>query len=875
VRQANRPPRATYRVQLTPDFGFDSAAGIAEYLAGLGISHLYCSPYLQAAPGSRHGYDVVDHSRVNEELGGEAGHARLHQALVERGLGQVLDIVPNHMAIAGRRNRWWWDVMENGPSSRYATYFDVSWDPPDRKLRDTILVPVLGDHYGRVLEAGELRLGRSDVRLLVRYYEHEFPIDPRSYDVVLGDGFEGLGAEFAALPVVPPADRAGAMRRHLEREVLLARLRRLGAEGELDARIALLNADADALDALLERQNYRLARWQTAGFELDYRRFFDVNSLVALRMEDREVFTDTHVRVLDWLRTGVLDGVRVDHPDGLRNPREYFERLHHGAPGAWALAEGVLAPDQELPDDWPVAGTTGYDFLNSALGLFVDPAGEPALTAAYAELTGETDDFHETAYSRKHLVMHELLASDLRRLAELFVGVCEANRRYRDFTRHELMDCLREVIACLPVYRTYVRPGDPGSVSAADRGRVETALAEARRRRPDLDAELIGYLGRILLLEEAGENTAELVWRFQQTSAPVSAKGVEDTALYVYNRLIALNEVGGDPGRMGISPDQFHAACAEAAARRPAAMLTTGTHDTKRSEDVRARLAVLSEIPERWRQAVTRWRAMNDRHRSDAGPDGNAEYLLYQTLAGAWPISAERLVAYMEKAIREAKAHTSWLAPVPEYEHAVLRFAEAVVGDAAFVADLEEFLAPVVEAGWRNSLAMKLVCLTAPGVPDVYQGSELWDLSLVDPDNRRPVDFELRRRLLAELDALGERAAVVAWERGAEGLPKLLVVSRTLRARAELPDVFAAGDYRPLNVTGSRAAHAVAFCRGDAAVTVVPRLAATLDGWGDTAVELPPCRFVDRFTGREAGGGSVPLDVLLGGFPVALLVRAG
>ena len=864
--------RATYRVQLNADFGFDQAAETAAYLARLGVSHLYCSPYLQAVPGSTHGYDVVDHSHVNADLGGEEGHARLCLALADHRLGQLLDVVPNHMAIAGRRNRWWWDVLENGRSSRYATYFDIAWDPPEPKLKNTILMPILADHYGRELEAGRLRLDRDGVRLLVRYHEHEFPIDPRTYGIVLGEGFDGLGVEFAALPVLSPDDRAGALQRHLDKQVLLTRLERLDAYTELDARIAATNADPDRLDELLEPQNYRLARWQTAGFELDYRRFFDVNSLVALRMEDPAVFADTHSLVLEWLRGGVLDGVRIDHPDGLRDPLGYLSRLRAAAPRSWIVVEKILQSGEELPEQWPVAGTTGYDFANRVLGLFVDPGGERALTEIYVSFTGESEDFRATAYRAKHMVMGQLLASDLGLLTQLFVRVCEDIRRYRDYTRHELSQCLREVIACLPVYRTYIRQGEP--VGEADRAHIESAVAEARLRRPDIDPELVTFLGHILLLEETGEHTAELVARFQQTSGPVTGKGVEDTAFYQYNRLVALNEVGGDPARFGVSPAEFHNASAHAAARRPASMVATATHDTKRSEDVRARLAVLSEIPEVWRDAVDLWAAINEPRRHHGMLDRNTEYLLYQTLVGAWPISTERAVSYMEKAVREAKAHTSWIAPDPDYEGAVRDFITESLRDPEFVAALQEFLPPVVAAGRVNSLAMKLLCLTAAGVPDIYQGSELWDLSLVDPDNRRPVDFPLRCRLLNELDWAEEQSAEVAWARRDEGLPKLLVVNRTLRLRAERPELFMGGSYDPLPLGGAQADHAIAFCRGGGAVTVVPRLVVGLgDDWADTRVELPPGDWTDRFTGSRHAGGEVPLARLLQGFPVALLAR--
>ncbi|MDP9246593.1 MAG: malto-oligosyltrehalose synthase [Candidatus Dormibacteraeota bacterium] len=866
-------PRATYRVQLTPDFGFDQAASMAGYLVRLGVSHLYSSPYLQAAPGSRHGYDVVDHSRVNVELGGEEGHRRLCSALAEHGLGQVLDVVPNHMAIAGRQNRWWWDVLQNGTSSRYASYFDVSWDPPERKLKNTILVPILADHYGRILESHQLRLGREGGRLLVRYHEHEYPIDPRTYGMVLDGSFSGLAGEFASLPVLPPQDRVGALRRHRQAEALISRLQSLDAGDRVDACVRRIDADIDLLDGLLEQQNYRLARWQTADFDLDYRRFFDVNDLAALRAEDPQVFSETHFRILEWLNSGVLDGIRIDHPDGLQDPLVYFERLVEGAPRAWIVAEKVLQHGEEMPARWPIAGTTGYEFMNRALGLFVDEEAEAALTETYILFTGDIADYEDIVYEKKHQAMRDLLGSDLNLLAELFVHVCEGNRRYRDFTRRELLECLEEAIACLPVYRTYVRPED-GSVSRQDQHFVAAALHQVGRRRPDLDAELVEFLGSLLTLEQEGDGTAELVARFQQTSGPVTAKGVEDSALYAYNRLAALNEVGGDPNRFGTPVEEFHAESLRAGELWPHAMVSTSTHDTKRSEDVRARLAVLSEIPAEWESAVRRWAELNHRHRSGGFPDAGAEYLLYQTLVGAWPLEAERAQSYMIKAAREAKTQTSWISPVPEYEEALSAFVARVLADREFRNDLEGFLPPVIEAGQVNSLAMKLLCLTAPGVPDLYQGSELWDLSLVDPDNRRPVDYGQRGRLLDQLVGIRGNAAKVAWERRQEGLPKLLVVNRALALRAERPEAFATGAYAPLPVAGTRSRHALGFCRGDQVMVVVPRLSLRLGGdWEASVCELPPGRWTDRFTGTVFAGGEAALADLLCDFPVALLSR--
>jgi (1->4)-alpha-D-glucan 1-alpha-D-glucosylmutase len=878
-----KPLRATYRVQLRPEFGFEAAAGLAPYLARLGVSHLYASPYLQAAPGSSHGYDVVDPSRANEELGGEDGHRRLLEELDRAGLGQVLDIVPNHMAIAGRHNRWWFDVLENGASSRYASFFDVSWDPPEPRLRNLILMPVLGDHYGRVLERGELQLARAGGSLLVRYFDQEFPVAFNSMDTLLETAagrshsleLERLAEECRELPELRVGEVREAEARHLAKESIRERLGRLIEQREeareaLDGVVAWTNRDPNRLDGLLDRQHYRLARWQTASDDLDYRRFFDINELVAIRVEEPIVFEATHELVLKWTAEGALDGLRIDHPDGLRDPEGYFKSLHDRAPEAWIVIEKILQAGERLPDSWPVAGTTGYEFLNLVLGLFIDPLGEAPLTRVYQRFTGEAESWEDAAYKGRLYALAHLLGSDLSRLSGIFMRVCEANRRFRDFTRREVRETIGELIASFPVYRTYVRP-EQGRVSDADRGHVDAAVAAARARRPDLDAELFGFIADVLLLRHTGRNESEFVSRFQQTTGPVMAKGVEDTAFYTYNRLVALNEVGGNPGLMGRSPEQFHQAGREAATRRPRSMLTTATHDTKRSEDVRARLALLSEVPDEWTRAVSRWSTMNARHRTGDLPDRNAEYLYYQALVGAHPLPVDRAMAYMEKAVREAKRHTSWLAPNPEYEAAVRAFVEGTLGDEEFGADVAAFVRPLLMAGWMNSLSMKLIALTAPGVPDLYQGSELWDLSLVDPDNRRPVDYGLRARLLDEVE--GGLSADEAWRRLDEGLPKLLVTRRTLKVRAELPAAFE-GPYEPLAVEGPRAAHLVAFARGSQVLTMAPRLVIGLaGGWGDTLVALPTGHWRDEFSGREFEGGQVPVDQVLEEFPVGLLVR--
>lgn len=880
-----KPPLSTYRVQFRPEFGFDDAAALAGYLADLGITHLYSSPYLQAARGSTHGYDVIDPTRVNEELGGEEGHARLCKALGAAGLGQVLDVVPNHMAITERRNTWWWDVLENGPSSRYAFYFDVDWDPPQARLRNTVLLPILGDHYGRALEAGEMKLVRRDGKFEIHYHEHRMPVAPPSLDTLLAGAARRCGSpdlafiadSYGQLPLATLTDRESVARRHRDKEVLAGQLARLceekpGVAAAVDSVVEEWNADPDRLDELLQRQNYRPALWRTAGQELDYRRFFDVHTLIGLRTEDAAVLGDTHSLIFRWLKEGVLDGVRIDHPDGLRDPKQYFDRLRAAAPEAWIVVEKILEPGEPLRESWPVDGTTGYDFLNLSGGLFVDRAAEQALTDLYTEMTGESPAWAELVREKKLLVLGDLLASDVNRLAEVFLQVCERHRRHRDYTRFELRQAIREVVACFPVYRTYVR-AEAGEVSPEDVCELEEAIEAAKAHRSDLPPDLFDFFRDLLLLKYRGDVESELVMRFQQLTGPAMAKGVEDTAFYNYHRLVSLNEVGGSPGAFGISIEEFHRVCAENQRRWPVALLATSTHDTKRSEDVRARISLLSEIPERWSEAVRRWFTHNEKHLRGGSPDRNAQYLLYQTLVGAWPISVERVQVYMEKAAREAKAQTSWTRVNAEYEEALKRFIQDILEDRDFVSDLEGFVDPLVEPGRINSLAQALLKMTAPGVPDFYQGTELWDLSLVDPDNRRPVDYELRRRLLDELGKGLSPQEVLA--RMDDGLPKLWLIRQGLRLRRRRPGALGPeSTYEPLQVSGEKADHAVAFLRGGEVAAVVPRLVLKLGGnWGDTVLDLPEGRWRNELTGEEVAGGRIGLGELLARFPVALLAR--
>jgi len=878
-------PRATYRIQLHPGFNFDDAAGLAGYLAELGISHLYCSPYLQATPGSTHGYDVVDHRRLNDDLGGAAAHARMHTALRHHGLGQILDVVPNHMAIVSPYNPWWWDVLENGPASNYAIYFDVDWETPEKRLRNAVLIPVLADQYGVILESGAIRLARDGAALTIRYHEQRFPVAPRSLDTILAAAAARCGSDelafladtFARLPLATATDLESTRRRHRDKDVLLKHLEQVVREHReigpsLDAVIDEINERPAALHLLLERQNYRLAYWRAASRDLGYRRFFDINTLVGLRMEDDQVFADTHFLILRWLGDGTLDGIRIDHIDGLREPERYLRRLHQACPTAWIVVEKILEPGEALRASWPIAGTSGYEFMNLAGGLFIDPAGERPLTRLYAEFTGEPTDFTRLALEKKNLVMREILGSDLSRLTALFVEVCERHPRHRDFTRHELHEALCAAVARLPVYRTYVSESPGRPLDADDQRYVSAAIDAAKLDHPEIDHRLFDFLGEILLLRHREALETELAMRFQQFTGPVMAKSIEDTAFYIFNRFVCLNEVGGDPARFGVGVEEFHRQCADGHARWPLRMLATSTHDTKRSEDVRARMSLVAEIPERWARAVREWSEMNRPWWRGGLSDSNAEYLMYQTLVGAWPIELERILEYMRKAAREAKVHTSWTKPDEEYERSLAGFIQGALANAEFVADLGEFVAPLIWPGRVNSLAQTLLKLTAPGVPDFYQGSELWSLTLVDPDNRRPIDYELRRRLLAELRCATAEQVLA---RADEGLPKMWVIRNALALRRRHPDLFGpAAAYHPLRARGTRADHVVAFSRGDGAITIVPRLPLRLAGkWEETTLELPGGRWCDEYTGASYSGGDVPLAALLGQFPVGLLSR--
>ncbi len=950
---APRIPLATYRLQLNRDFTFTHAAQLVPYLHELGISHCYVSPILRARAGSGHGYDVVDHSEFNPEIGTREDFERFVAVLREHGMGVVVDIVPNHMGVGGADNLWWLDVLENGEASEFATYFDIDWRPAKSELRGKLLLPFLEDHYGTVLEKRLLQLSfdAAQGQLGITYHEHYFPIDPKTYPFVLRNVLDALPEGFAGRETLRqligafddlPARRETAAARSRIRSQAIAVLKSALADlcrdqsqiGErIAATVAAVNGDPpqpeslDVLHQLLEQQAYRLAYWLVASDEINYRRFFDINALAGLRMERPEVFHATHRVIVELARAGMLEGFRVDHPDGLFDPLNYFRMLRDavstGGDGEglaiYTVAEKILAAGERLRSDWPVHGTTGYEFSAQLNGLFVYPDAGPVLTEIYERFTGQAGDFTELLCESKKLVMRTLMSGELMVLANLLDQISEDDRHTRDYTLHALRDALMEVIACFPVYRTYI---SAAGVSEEDRRCIEQAIVQAMKRSPAADVSIFGFLRRILLLEQAGpdrdDRQLRFVMKFQQYTAPVMAKGMEDTSFYAYSRFIALNEVGDDPRRFGFPMTAFHMMNRERQRQWPHMLLSSSTHDSKRSEDVRARIDVLSEMPATWRTHVNRWSRLNAGARrmldDRSVPAREDEYLLYQTLVGAWPVEesgspglaefAERIERFMLKAVREAKVHTSWINPDAAYEESVLAFVRTLLEasrKSTFRSDIARFARHVALFGMLNGLSQVLVRLTAPGVPDIYQGTEIWQLSLVDPDNRRPVDFERRRRLLEQLRPLvaGSGTALAArvrlllntWE---DGRVKLYVVRRVLELRGRHADVFCSGEYLALLPRGARAQHICAFARRNEAatiVTVAPRWFARLTGeherlplgaevWGDTDIEAPaPGDYLNVFTGEilaaewRRGGWWLRAARVLARFPVALLLR--
>jgi (1->4)-alpha-D-glucan 1-alpha-D-glucosylmutase len=854
-------PLATYRLQLNPSLDFYRASHMCSYFRDLGISHLYLSPCLAAAHGSLHGYDVVDFSQVNQELGGQEGFDVLCRALRESGLGLVLDLVPNHMAIGTRANLWWWDVLANGRASRYAGYFDIHWDSSGKGLRDKVLVPILGKELERSLQAREIQLHRRGEEIYVGYFDHELPTSSAS--LVELQRVSGVASD---APLLVDVDRNSSINNAAPAAAEYA----VGGE-VLDETLKEINSEPKCLKRFLDLQNYRLAFWRHAHRELNYRRFFDIHHLAGIRVEEEEVFAAVHAMALRCVQEGRVGGLRIDHPDGLRDPTAYLQRLRKAAPRAWIVVEKILAPGEALNPQWPVDGTTGYDFLNVVSGLFIDPNGKRLLTDFYHEFTGQTADYQEVVLSKKLHTLKHLFISELSHLTDLLEDIHRRQGGHVEVRRHDQGQALSELIACFPVYRTYIRP-DTGWLEDLDRAVVQAAMAIAASRCPDLDAAVFRTMEDVLLLRRSGKLESEFVLRFQQLTGPVMAKGVEDSAFYCFNRLIALNEVGGDPGRFGTSPDAFNAFCAGTQSARPLTLLASSTHDTKRGEDTRLRIGLLSEIPERWAEAVRRWSRMNAVFRRDGFPDANSEYFLYQTLVGAWPIGIDRLGPYMLKAAREAKVHTSWTDPNPVFEEALQRFVEGVLGHTEFAADLSAFLIPMVKPAMITSLSQTLIKCTAPGIPDFYQGADLWDLSLVDPDNRRSVDFDHRSHLLGRIASLSVEEIL---EHDTGGMVKIFVIQRALGARRRYPEAFGTGGvYQPLQATGPKALHALAYVRGGQCLTVTPRLVVGLgEDWGDTWLELPAGVWANAFTGECWPGGRQAIRALLARFPVGLWLR--
>jgi (1->4)-alpha-D-glucan 1-alpha-D-glucosylmutase len=821
--RSDRMPRATYRLQFHKGFTLRHAKDLVPFLHEVGVSHLYASPLLKAVTGSMHGYDVCDFSRLNPELGTEDDLRALVAALRQWSMGLVLDIVPNHMA-ASWENPWWWEVMLHGQSGQFANYFDIDWAPLDPKLRGKVLLPVLEDEYEKVLTTGGFDVQMERARPVLRYFEHRFPIG-------------------------------------------LSRVR----QRPLSEVIRELNASPRALDAVLQQQHYRLACWRHGDAHLNYRRFFNISSLAAIRMEDPAVFDAAHDCVLRWWREGLIDGLRIDHIDGLRDPAGYLKRLRERVPGAWLIVEKILEGHESLPGDWPVQGTTGYDFQNRVGGLFIDPAGETPLTEFYRKFTGETTDYPAVVRDSKRWVLRELFTTELNRLNHCLGHAMTSNWHGALLTQQQTREVLIEVLMSFPVYRTYV-PEQGNLVSDEDQLVISRAVELARQERADSPAGLIDFIEDLLLLRWEGPIEREFVMRFQLLAGPVMAKGVEDTAFYRFNRFIALNAVGGDPAQFGASPERFHLHCIQDQQRWPQAMLTTSTHDSKLGEDVEARLSLLSEIPDQWAQAVTRWAQMNARYHSGKIPDRNIEYYYYQILVGAWPLSLDRALTVMEKAAWEAKQHTTWTARQADYDRVLREFVAHTLGDRMFVGDLSQFVLRLVEPGYLNSLSQTLLKLTTPGAPDIFQGNVIWDYSLVDPDNRRAVDFDSRELAVA---AMRQMNVEQVWRRRSEGYPKLWLIQKTLQLRRRKPELFDANStYQVLRLHGVKARHAVAFQRGDGVVVIVPRLVVHLAGdWAGTEIELPEGEWLNQFTGETVQGGVRLLADLTKRFPVVLLAR--
>jgi (1->4)-alpha-D-glucan 1-alpha-D-glucosylmutase len=985
-------PIATYRIQLNHQFNFLDAKSIVPYLHELGISDYYSSPYFRAQKGSLHGYDILDHNTLNPEIGTEEEYNEWMEELKRYAIGQVLDIVPNHMSIAGNENTWWMDVLENGPSSIYAGFFDIDWKPVKDELENKVLFPILGDQYGLVLENQELQLSFEEGAFFIHYYDRRSPVAPASYVKILKFGLGELKKKvdkdhphlqellsiITALEHLPPRTEKNVekiMERRREKEVIKRRLWNLYNESEeirsfINNNLWIFNGEKgdpksfDLLDDLLNDQAYRLSHWRVATEEINYRRFFDINELAAIRTEDPAVFKEAHRLIFKLIRERKVTGLRVDHADGLYNPAEYLSRLQKGCflqfclqampsfqdesvleekmgrlynealshnPDSplrlplYIVGEKILTKSERMPEDWPIFSTTGYVFLNSVNGIFIDMENSKAFDDIYTRFIKSKVNYQDLVYEKKKLIMETSMPSEINTLGHYLNRLSEKNRHTRDFTLNSLTTAIVEVIANFPVYRTYVTPS---GVNERDRHYIEQAVSRAKRKNPALSATIFDFLENVLLLQYP-ENFKEadrmewldFVMKFQQITGPVMAKGVEDTTFYVYNRFVSLNEVGGNPERFGTPLDTFHGQNIERTKFWSYAMISTSTHDTKRSEDVRARLNVLSEIPNEWRHSLLRWSRINKKRKSVIDgqwvPDRDEEYLLYQTLVGVWPIHPmneegyeifkKRIKDYMLKAIREAKVNTSWISPNVVYEEGLLKFVDAILSSPRgnpFIRDFETIQKKISYFGIFNSLSQALLKMTCPGIPDFYQGTEIWDFSLVDPDNRHRVDFVRRGEMLHRLkkkmavsrsDRPGSvRGLLEDWR---EGYPKLYVTLESLNYRKENYLVFLDGIYIPLVGEGDLKDHICAFVRqreGKVVLVIVPRFLTRLvksleewplgrDVWGDSRIVIPDeivgDKFLNIFTEEtierveKDGQGGLALSEIFASFPVAMLER--
>jgi (1->4)-alpha-D-glucan 1-alpha-D-glucosylmutase len=862
---------ATYRLQLHAGFPLDAAQRILPYLAELGISHVYLSPCLQAVPGSQHGYDVTDPSRISDDLGGEAAWDRFVRGARSHDLKILLDIVPNHMS-ASQHNPWWDDVLAHGPFSEFAAFFDIQI-PAHQPFR--VHLCMLARAYGDALEAGELDIEIAGGHPRLKHYGNTWPLGPASWGEILSAVEGRASAEpcFSELErFLGRVDSGEGELAHYRQHV--ARAERLLAESQRDGRLQLaverLGKDPGRLDAVLRKQFFMLHGWKLAGELANYRRFFDVDSLIGIRTESPKVFAATHARVKTMISRGEVDGLRVDHPDGLRDPLTYFERLREALPAGRVYVEKILENDERLMEDWPIDGTVGYDFLAKVNRLWMDDQRIDALTATYSDFTGHPVNFAALVREKKRGIVDSTFSAALERLSLAAIKSARAGWHTRDISPRHLREALARVTVALAVYRTY-RTAD--ALHEDDKRIVTEAVQSARIGSPEIDSVAFDFLLSLFTKPDLDEVEADFVAQWQQLAPAVMAKGVEDTTFYCFDRLVSCNEVGAQASLVGISADKFHEFCHYLSDRWPNNMLATSTHDNKRSEDVRTRISVISEIPDRWSEALHAWSQLTAPAWKNRTPDRHAEYLLYQTLIGAWPITQERTWQYMLKACREAKIRTSWHEPNTGYEENIRGFVDGVFQTPEFIASLESFIEPLILPGRINSLSQTLIKMIVSGVPDFYQGTELWDLSLVDPDNRRPVDFDLRSDLLRRCKTLSVSEVVRDWD---SGLPKLWMTSRVLSLRRELPGDFSdRSKYQPLVAQGTHLGNVLAFRRGENLIAVVPRFTMSVKGdWGDTRLALPRGRWKNRFTDAVLKDAIGPAE-LFEAFPVALLIREG